>query len=266
MASHQVFKSGKVALITGAASKIGLEVAKLCSGYKMKLVLVDQDTAGLYETRREIGQATRIRCLPMDVSKADHWEYIKLEVEEFCGSLDLLFLNENLSLPNRWEDKAQRHKMMDQNALGVMEGVSWFLPGLLRKTTPTAILITGSTEGVSESLRDAAYAASKGAVEAFAETLHKKLQSKSTSVHILVSSQVFESNEVMNSSSFCEKLGAKFLRQTMLSAELRIGCPCYIATVNESWKRKSRIEGGGPEIHSGDEEPISKRLKIESRD
>ena len=157
-------------------------------------------------------------------------------------------------------------QMMGANAFAIMEGVSLFLPDLRRKTTSTAIVITGSTESVSNSLRNAAYAASKAAVEAFAEPLHEELQPTSTSVHLLVPCRAFDLNETMSSSSFCcEKLGAKFLQEKMLVAKLRIECPGYVFKVNETCKRKSRSKDKS-EDSSEYEAPISKRLRTKPRD
>ncbi|KAL8872016.1 MAG: hypothetical protein Q9174_002279 [Haloplaca sp. 1 TL-2023] len=256
MAIHQVFKAGNVALITGAASGIGLEVAKLCSGYGMKLVLVDEDSTGLYQTRQAIGETAGVRCLTVDVSNVDSWQYVRFKAEEFWGVIDFLFLHQSLYLCGIWQNNTVWHKRIAANALAFMEGVSWFLPGLRRKTTSTAILITGLGKRVFKSRPNAAYAASKAAIEAFTEALHEELQSTFTSVHLLVPEQAcFESSEVMS----------KFLQQKMLAAELRISLPIYVIKTNEKFKRKSRTEDTS-EDHLEDEAPISKRLKTEPRD
>ncbi|KAK4957857.1 hypothetical protein LTR28_005551, partial [Elasticomyces elasticus] len=54
MAPTAVFRAGANALITGAASGIGLAVAKLCASHSMNLILVDNNREKLESAKSSI--------------------------------------------------------------------------------------------------------------------------------------------------------------------------------------------------------------------
>ena len=81
------------------------------------------------------------------------------------------------------------------NAFGVINGINAFLP-LVREVsskTPTAIVITGSKQGLTNPPGNAAYNASKAMVNFVAQHLDYDLRDESTSVHLLVPGWTFTS-------------------------------------------------------------------------
>lgn len=91
MPASSVFKPGSTALITGAASGIGLAVAKLCHDKGMKLVLADIDTEALEDIKHDFGK--NVATYFADVSNIQDWEKLKREVEAEFGTIELLVLN-----------------------------------------------------------------------------------------------------------------------------------------------------------------------------
>lgn len=75
---------------------------------------------------------------------------------------------------------------MDTNLFGVINGIATFLPSLRAQTTPTAIVITGSKQGLTNPPGNPAYNASKAAVRSLAEHLSYDLRATPTSVHLLI--------------------------------------------------------------------------------
>lgn len=78
---------------------------------------------------------------------------------------------------------------------GVLNGVNTFLPTVQEaaKSKPTAIVMTGSKQGITNPPGNPAYNASKAAVKSLAEQLSYELKGTQTSVHLLVPGWTFTS-------------------------------------------------------------------------
>lgn len=75
---------------------------------------------------------------------------------------------------------------METNLFGVINGINTFLPSLRAQSSPTAIIITGSKQGITNPPGNPAYNASKAAIKSLAEHLSYDLRATPTSVHLLV--------------------------------------------------------------------------------
>ena len=112
MAPHPVFKAGNTALITGAASGIGLAVAKLCRNHGMKLALVDNNTQALSQAKGLFRDGEDMQTYAMDVSKIEEWKDLKPKVDKSFGRVDFLMLNAGIGLKGGWEDTEYFHKVL----------------------------------------------------------------------------------------------------------------------------------------------------------
>ncbi|MCJ1464645.1 hypothetical protein MMC07_003258 [Pseudocyphellaria aurata] len=74
MALHSVSKKGNTALITGAASGIGL--ANICQGRGMKLALVNVNAEQLIKTKDLFGSQTDLESYPTNFIGTDHFGVI----------------------------------------------------------------------------------------------------------------------------------------------------------------------------------------------
>ena len=147
--AHPVFKADNTALISGAASGIGLAVAKLCRKHGMKLALVDINAQPLSSAKESIGIDPQIETYLMDVSKIEEWRELKSKVEKNFGGVDFLMLNAGIGARSGWEDVEYFHKIMDTNLFGVINGISTFLPVVEASKNQSAIVITGSKQGIT---------------------------------------------------------------------------------------------------------------------
>lgn len=84
-------------------------------------------------------------------------------------------------------------QVLDTNLLGVINGLNTYVPSFQSRASskPSAIIITGSKQGITNPPGNAAYNASKAAVKTLAEHLSHDLQGTKTSVHLLVPGWTF---------------------------------------------------------------------------
>jgi NADP-dependent 3-hydroxy acid dehydrogenase YdfG len=68
-----------------------------------------------------------------------------------------------------------------------VHGLNTFVPEISSQQKPSAIVITGSKQGITNPPGNPAYNASKSAVKTVAEHLSYDLKDTQTSVHLLVS-------------------------------------------------------------------------------
>lgn len=114
MPPHPVFKAGNTALITGAASGIGLAVAHLCRKHGMNLALVDNNSHNLEEAKRSLAgdEDLQTESYCMDVSKIEEWKHLRGQVEKnFKGGVQFLMLNAGIGPKSSWEDAESFQKV-----------------------------------------------------------------------------------------------------------------------------------------------------------
>jgi len=269
-----VFKSGNTALITGGASGIGLALAKKCRSYGMKVAIVDNNTEYLDSAKKSVGgEREGIETFAMDVCKLEDWGVLKAKVEQRFGRVDLLSLNAGIGLKSSWEDVAYFHKIMDVNLFGVINGISTFLPVIQAQKTPSAIIITGSKQGITNPPGNPAYNASKAAVKTLAEHLSYDLRSSSTSVHLLVPGWTFTglsgggpgSTKMKPDGAWSSKEVVDYLERKMAEANFYIICPDN--DVTEETDKKRMMWSVGDAVHG--RQPLSRwreEYKAESVD
>ncbi|GJN86418.1 hypothetical protein PLIIFM63780_009998 [Purpureocillium lilacinum] len=191
MPASDVFAAGSTALVTGGASGIGLAVAKLCRAKGMKVLLVDRNSAALRQAEQDVSGADgsfAVVSIVADVSQEDDWRAIKDKAVSAFGTIELLVLNAGTGSRGTWGDSDYFRTTLETNIFGVVNGVNALLPVVrdAAKTKPTAVVITGSKQGITNPPGNPAYNASKAAVKTLAEHLSFDLRAERTTVHLLV--------------------------------------------------------------------------------
>ena len=168
----------KSIFITGAASGIGAETARLFQKRGWFCGLYDIDEAGLARLQDELGDA---HCLTgrLDVTKRADWAaQIEAFGEATEGRMNVLFNNAGIGRHGWFEDipEAESDLVIDVNLKGVVNGVYGALP-LLKQTPDSRIVNTASVAGVAAAPRLAVYSATKFAVRGLTEALDVELSS-----------------------------------------------------------------------------------------
>ncbi|MDE0802766.1 MAG: glucose 1-dehydrogenase [Acidimicrobiales bacterium] len=159
----------KVAIVTGAASGIGADSARLFASEGATVLCVDRDHHGANAVANEITAAGgRAKALTVDVSsEAEVRSMVDTTVEEF-GRLDVLFNNAGVMLPSDGDAEETDEAVWDQtfaiNVKGVWLGCKYGIPAM-RDTGGGSIINTASFVAVvGAATAQLAYTASKGAV------------------------------------------------------------------------------------------------------
>ncbi|KAK5800585.1 hypothetical protein VI817_002797 [Penicillium citrinum] len=191
-----VFHKGATALITGAASGIGLALAQRCYSHQMNLILLDKSADGLQQALKQFPSigSTTTSSYSIDVSSIESWRNIVPQIQaQYPKGIELLALNAGTAIkPNKgfWEDYEYFEKTFAINTLGYTNGIVAALDMVKSGSSnnPCAIVLTGSKQGITNPPGDPAYNASKAAVHTIAEHLSFDLAkaAPSISVHLLI--------------------------------------------------------------------------------
>lgn len=166
----------KSIFITGAASGIGAETARLFKSRGWFCGLYDIDETGLKSVSAELGDEN-CHVAKLDVTKREDWAAAVAGFSDATGGqMNVLFNNAGIGRHGWLEDipPDESDLIIDINVKGVINGVYAGLP-LLKQTSEARIVNTASTAGVVGSPRLAVYSASKFAVRGLTEALDIEL-------------------------------------------------------------------------------------------
>lgn len=189
MAGNEREWEGKVALITGATSGIGLGIAEAFLEVGMRVALGYRSETHLAEAMRKLAFAGD-RVLPTRIEVSDRLGFSQAvdEVLGALGKINILVNNAGLQDPTPLSSMSyeQWDRLMDANVDGVFNGVHEVLPHILRAGERGHVLTTSSIMGLFTTGGGyGAYCASKFAVTAMMETLSAELAGTPVGVTIL---------------------------------------------------------------------------------
>ena len=156
---------GKVAVITGGASGLGLAECRLFIELGGRVVLADTAADEGQERARALGDEY-CRFVKLDVSQPDQWKTAVNKTVEHFGALDCLVNNAGIlrATPIETADAAQYMQTININQLGTFLGIQAVIPAM-RERGGGSIVNIASTSGVSATPAPIiAYTASKFAV------------------------------------------------------------------------------------------------------
>lgn len=162
----------KAIFITGAASGIGAETARLFARKGWFCGLYDVNEGGLRAIAAEIG-AENCHFARLDVTRRPDWAAAMEGFSEATGGrMDVLFNNAGIGRHGWFEEVPPEDAdlVIDINVKGVINGVYAALP-LLKATKGARIINTSSVAGVVGAPQLAVYSASKWAVRGLTEAL-----------------------------------------------------------------------------------------------
>jgi NAD(P)-dependent dehydrogenase (short-subunit alcohol dehydrogenase family) len=193
--------TGKVAVVTGAASGIGRAVAVALAAEGVRVVAADIEQPPLDETVAAItasgGEAVGVTC---DVSSWDSVEALRDRCATEFGPADIVMNNAGVAGGgaigtlelSAWE------WTLGVNLWGVIHGVKAFLPAMIERGSGH-IVNTASIAGHLTSTGMGAYNTSKHAVSAFTETLQQEMLETQTGVGVTCLCPGFVATNIVSS-------------------------------------------------------------------
>lgn len=166
--------SGKVVVVTGGASGIGLATAKRFAEEGSKVMIIDYNAEALQATLSENGEL--FGGVQADVSSPDQVEKAFTEIDQKAGSVDVLISNAGISVRHPFMDieYEQWSKMVNIN-LGGMFLCAREAAKRMKPRKSGVILMTASTNGTEGHPFYADYNSSKAGVILLAKTMALEL-------------------------------------------------------------------------------------------
>jgi NAD(P)-dependent dehydrogenase (short-subunit alcohol dehydrogenase family) len=255
--------TGKVAIVTGGASGIGAETARLFARHGAKVLLTDANAAlGRCVTEEIVGKGGTASFAEQDVASETRWAEIVADAEKRYGRVDILCNIAGISgrdpklniqttptAGGRVGDQTleQWNKVLEINATGTFLGTKSVIPAMQRAGGGSVINIS-SICGIVGSHSNAAYHASKGAVRIFSKAAAIQYASdkiRVNSVHPGFVDTPMTKPGHSNPEIANVRLAATPLGRFGTPADIAAGC-LYLASDDAAWVTGSElvIDGG----------------------
>jgi 3(or 17)beta-hydroxysteroid dehydrogenase len=162
--------SGKVAIVTGAASGMGKADAELLAAEGASVVLADLNESDGQAAAKKIGKNAIF--MRLDVTDEDNWKRVIAATVEKFGQLDILVNNAGIiALGNIVETTLDSWRLINAvNSEGVFLGCKHAIPAMA-ESGGGSIINMSSVAAIHGQSFVAAYTASKGAVRALTKNI-----------------------------------------------------------------------------------------------
>jgi NAD(P)-dependent dehydrogenase (short-subunit alcohol dehydrogenase family) len=198
---------GKTAVITGAGSGFGLELARIAARQGMRLVLIDVQQDALEQAAQEQRAAgAEVLSFGLSVADAQAMQAMATTVQQHWGAPHLVFNNAGVGAGGLvWENSLDDWQwVLGVNLMGVVHGVRLFTPMMLEAARQDPawrghIVNTASMAGLVNPPNMGVYNVSKHAVVSLTETLHHDLQLVTTQIGVSVMCPFFVATGISQS-------------------------------------------------------------------
>ncbi|WP_328832287.1 SDR family NAD(P)-dependent oxidoreductase [Streptomyces sp. NBC_00252] len=177
-------REGQVAVVTGAASGIGLAMARRFAAEGLKVVLADVEQGALDKAAADLrADGADVHARVVDVGVRQQVLDLAESAYETYGAVDVLC--NNAGVGSGAEGRMWEHEPNDWqwafavNVWGVFHGIQAFVPRMIKSDQPGHVVNTSSGDGGIAPLPTASvYAVTKAAVVTMTESLYAHLRAE----------------------------------------------------------------------------------------
>src|SRR5262249_14248206 len=170
---------GRVAVVTGAASGIGLALAERFAAEGMKVVMADVEEGALRTAERAVkARGASTLAVRTDVTRAADVDALARKALDAFGAVHVVCNNAGVGGDFRlsWQQTLENWQwVLGVNLWGVIHGIRTFVPIMLQQDTEGHVVNTASMAGHVPRPLGAVYHGSKFAVVSISESLHHEL-------------------------------------------------------------------------------------------
>lgn len=172
--------NGKTAFVTGAASGIGLGIAKACGKHGMNVVIADVRRKAIDEVLpffKERGWP--VHGIELDVTNREAYAKAADEAEAVFGKIHVLVNNAGVEVPfgPLWKSSFKDCDfIVGVNIIGVLNGIITILPRILAHGEGGHVVSTASQSGLSVVPGASLYCMTKAGIVGLMETLASELK------------------------------------------------------------------------------------------
>lgn len=171
--------TGAIALVTGAGSGIGLELARACADRGARLAICELDETRLAEAERDLRErGCEVLARRVDVGSRPEMEGFAADVHRAWGPVDLLVNNAGVGLGGMFLDTTldDWEWIARANLFGVVHGCHFFVPEMLKRGRPGHVVNVASAAAYAPLPAQSAYAAMKSAVLGLSVAMQAELR------------------------------------------------------------------------------------------
>ena len=181
---------GRTAVVTGAASGIGLAMARRFAAAGMRVVLADVEAGPLADAEAAMSaEGHDVAAFEVDVRDLEQVRALEASARDRFGDVHLLCNNAGVGSGGAVADPDDLERWrwtIDVNLWGPIHGCKVFLPAMIAHGEPAHVVNTASMAGLGSAAMLGPYNISKYGVVALSETLSKEMQIAGTAVGVSV--------------------------------------------------------------------------------
>jgi NAD(P)-dependent dehydrogenase (short-subunit alcohol dehydrogenase family) len=223
--THMKRLEGKVAVVTGGNSGIGLATAKRFQEEGAKVAIAGRSKKTLDEAVKTIGNG--VVALQADVAKLPDVERLYKEVSQKLGKIDVLFVNAGVAkfVPLAETPESVYDEQFDINIKGAYFTIQKALPFL---NDGASIILNTSVAGIKGTPGASAYSATKAALRSLARTAAAELAERGIRVNTVAPGPI--ETPIFGRTGLPKEAMEGFLKDVLTKIPLkRIGQPEEVA-------------------------------------